>query len=106
VLVVEEQPIVGGNTVSEQLTLPGTARLLLQRARAVAVQPRDPRRRTRLAGLGLRYVHTDPAVILPFADGSSLVVHRDVERTATEIARLDEADADAFPPCTPTGRVV
>jgi phytoene dehydrogenase-like protein len=97
VLVVEEQPIVGGNTVSEQLTLPGhlhdscsSAHVLLQSNPAI----RDDE--LGLAGLGLRYVHTDPAVVLPFADGSSLVVHRDVERTAAQIARLDEADADAF----------
>lgn len=97
VLVLEEQPIVGGNTVTEQLTLPGhlhdscsSAHVLLQSNPAI----RDDE--LGLAGLGLRYVHTDPAVVLPFADGSSLVVHRDVERTAAEIGRLAEADADAF----------
>jgi phytoene dehydrogenase-like protein len=41
-------------------------------------------------------VHTDPAVVLPFADGASLVLHRDVDRSVAEIARFDERDAAAF----------
>lgn len=97
ILVLEERAIVGGNTVTEELTLPGhlhdscsSAHVLLQSNPLI----RDDE--LGLAGLGLRYVHTDPAVVLPFADGSSLVMHRDLDRTATEIGHRDEADAEAF----------
>jgi phytoene dehydrogenase-like protein len=97
VVVLEDRPIVGGNTVTEELTLPGhlhdscsSAHVLLQSNPAV----RDDE--LGLAELGLRYVHTDPAVVLPFAGGTSLVLHRDVERSAAEIARFDTGDAHAF----------
>jgi phytoene dehydrogenase-like protein len=97
VVVLEDRPIVGGNTVTEELTLPGhlhdscsSAHVLLQSNPAV----RDDE--LGLAELGLRYVHTDPAVVLPFADGTSLVLHRDVDRSAAEIAGFDTGDADAF----------
>jgi hypothetical protein len=49
-----------------------------------------------LKSLGLRYVHTDPGVVLPLEDGSSMVAHRDAERTAIQIARWGESDAAAF----------
>jgi phytoene dehydrogenase-like protein len=97
VVVLEDRPIVGGNTVTEELTLPGhlhdscsSAHVLLQSNPVI----RDDE--LGLAELGLRYVHTDPAVVLPFADGTSLVMHRDVDRSAAEIARFDEDDAQAF----------
>lgn len=97
VLVLEEQPIVGGNTVTEELTLPGhqhdscsSAHVLLQSNPVIRADELG------LADMGLHYVHTDPAVVIPFADGAALVVHRDVRQTASEIARFDEADAEAF----------
>lgn len=97
VLVLEEQPIVGGNTVTEELTLPGhqhdscsSAHVLLQTNPVIRADELG------LADEGLRYVHTDPAVVIPFADGATLVVHRDAQRTAAEIAHFDQADADAF----------
>ena len=97
VLVLEDRAVVGGNTVTEELTLPGhlhdscsSAHVLLQSNPVI----RDDE--LGLAELGLRYVHTDPAVVLPFADGTSLVLHRDVDRSAAEIARFDIGDAEAF----------
>ena len=71
VLVLEEQPHVGGNTVTEELTLPGfrhdscsSAHVLIQTNPAI----RDDELGL-LSTHGLRYVHTDPAVVLPLADG-------------------------------------
>ncbi len=96
-VVLEERELVGGNTITEQLTLPGyqhdscsSAHVLIQSNPLI----RDDE--LGLKSLGLQYVHTDPAVVLPFDDGSSLVVHRDAERTAIEIARWSESDAAAF----------
>jgi phytoene dehydrogenase-like protein len=96
-VVLEERELVGGNTITEQLTLPGyqhdscsSAHVLIQSNPLI----RDDE--LGLKSLGLQYVHTDPAVVLPFRDGSSLVVHRDGERTAMEIARWSESDADSF----------
>ncbi len=97
VVVLEERELVGGNTITEELTLPGyrhdscsSAHVLIQSNPLI----RDDE--LGLRGLGLHYVHTDPAVVIPFQDGSSFVMHRDVERTAEEIARWSEADGAAF----------
>ena len=49
-----------------------------------------------LSGYGLRYVHTDPAVVMPQPGGDALVMRRDVEGTADEIARWSAPDAAAF----------
>ena len=49
-----------------------------------------------LSRYGLEYVLTDPAVVLPQADGDSLVMHPDLDATADEIGRWSAADADAF----------
>ena len=78
VVVLEEQPHVGGNTVTEELTLPGfrhdscsSAHVLIQTNPVI----RDDE--LGLSKHGLRYVHTDPAVVLPLADGDAIVMSRD-----------------------------
>ena len=79
VVVLEERPVVGGNTVTEELTLPGSCTTRAP-ARTSCIQSNPVIRDDELglAELGLRYVHTDPAVVLPFADGDALAMHRDV----------------------------
>src|SRR3954471_3704264 len=97
VVVLEEQPHVGGNTVTEELTLPGfrhdscsSAHVLIQTNPVI----RDDE--LGLSKHGLRYVHTDPAVVLPLADGDAIVQHRDRDATAAELARWHTADGDAY----------
>ncbi|WP_460444760.1 phytoene desaturase family protein [Angustibacter aerolatus] len=98
VLVLEARPVVGGNTVTEELTLPGFRHDSCSSAH-VLVQSNPLLLDDELGLLsthGLRYVHTDPAVVLPQADGDELVVHRDLDRTCAELARWSPRDADAF----------
>jgi phytoene dehydrogenase-like protein len=45
---------------------------------------------------GLRYLVTDPAVILPIKDDDALIIHPDVERTATNFERFSIHDAQAL----------
>ena len=45
---------------------------------------------------GLRYVYTEPAVVLPLEDGDSFVLHRSATDTAEEIARFSRRDAQRF----------
>jgi phytoene dehydrogenase-like protein len=96
-VVLEEQPHVGGNTVTEELTLPGfrhdscsSAHVLIQSNPVI----RDDE--LGLAAHGLRYVHTDPAVVLPLADGDAIVMSRDAGETAADLAREDTADGEAY----------
>src|SRR5918992_420792 len=97
VLVVEARDVAGGNTVTEELTLPGfkhdscsSAHILIQS---------NPLMRNDELGLdryGLRYVFTDPALVMPFEDGSSITMWRDRNRTAAELARFSRRDGDAY----------
>jgi len=97
VVVLEEQPHVGGNTVTEELTLPGfrhdscsSAHVLIQTNPVI----RDDE--LGLSKHGLRYVHPDPAVVLPLADGDAIVMQRDRDATAAELARWNPTDGDAY----------
>jgi phytoene dehydrogenase-like protein len=97
VVVLEEQAQVGGNTVTEELTLPGfrhdscsSAHVLIQTNPVI----RDDE--LGLSEHGLRYVHTDPAAVLPLADGDAIVMSRDRAATAAELARFDAAYGDAY----------
>src|SRR3954447_10328178 len=98
VLVLEAAPTVGGNTRTEALTLPGFAHDSCSSAH-VLIQ-NNPLIRDDELGLvseyGLRYLTTDPAVVLPQADGDVLVVRPDLDATCAELARWSAADADAF----------
>ncbi|MDG4667159.1 NAD(P)/FAD-dependent oxidoreductase [Mycobacterium sp. 236(2023)] len=98
VTVLEGRDILGGNTVSEELTLPGwqhdscsTAHVVLQSNPLI----RDDELGL-IAKYGLEYIVTDPAVVFPLADGDLLTVHPDLHRTAAEFARYSQADADAL----------
>jgi phytoene dehydrogenase-like protein len=98
VLVLEAGPTVGGNTRTEELTLPGFAHDSCSSAH-VLIQ-NNPLIRDDELGLvadhGLRYLVTDPAVVLPQADGDVLVMRPDLDATCAELARWSDRDAAAF----------
>jgi phytoene dehydrogenase-like protein len=96
-LVLEARDTVGGDTNSEELTLPGflhdtcsTAHNLIQ------ASPTLTRRELPLQDYGLQYLHPDPVVHLPFPDGAWLTQWRDPDRTCEELARFSRRDADAY----------
>jgi phytoene dehydrogenase-like protein len=98
VLVLEAEKQPGGNTRTEPLTLPGFAHDSCSSAH-VLIQ-NNPLIRDDELGLvadhGLRYLTTDPAVVLPQPDGEVLVMRPDLDATCAEIARWSETDASAF----------
>jgi phytoene dehydrogenase-like protein len=98
VLVLEAAATPGGNTRTEELTLAGFAHDSCSSAH-VLIQ-NNPLIRDDELGLlsehGLEYLATDPAVVMPQPDGEVLVMHRDLDGTAAEIARWSPADARAF----------
>ncbi|NMO49652.1 NAD(P)/FAD-dependent oxidoreductase [Actinoplanes sp. TBRC 11911] len=98
VVVLEAARRPGGNTITEELTLPGfahdscsSAHVLIQSNPLLADDELGLKERW-----GLRYVHTDPAVVLPRADGATITVRKDLDATADEIGRWSAADAAAF----------
>jgi phytoene dehydrogenase-like protein len=92
-LVVERRAIVGGACVTEQIA-PGcrasTTSYIASMLRPEVIRDLD------LAGHGLRMVPCDPALLVPFADGSVAPWWSDRERTVRELAKLSPADARTF----------
>src|SRR5919106_5729091 len=97
VVVVEARDTVGGDTATEELTLPGflhdtcsTAHNLIQSNPLL----RDDE--LHLSEYGLEYLKPDPVVHMPFPDGSSITQWLDIDRTYEEFARFSTRDADAL----------
>jgi phytoene dehydrogenase-like protein len=97
VLVLEGAARIGGDTTSEELTLPGfihdpcaTAHNLIQS------NPLMRNNELQLDQYGLRYLAPDPVFTMPFRDGRSITMWRDLDRTCAELARFAPADADAY----------
>ena len=97
VLVLEGASRIGGDTGTEELTLPGflhdpcaTAHNLIQS------NPLMRNNELELDRHGLKYLYPDPVFTMPFLDGSSITMWRDVERTCAELARFSAADAAAY----------
>jgi phytoene dehydrogenase-like protein len=97
VTVLEAYERPGGDTITEELTLPGyrhdscsTAHTLIQ------ANPLIRQNELRLDRFGLRYILPDPVYTVPLPGGESLTMYRDPERTVGEIARFSERDAQAY----------
>ena len=97
VLVLEGAARIGGDTTSEELTLPGflhdpcaTAHNLIQS------NPLMRNNELELERHGLKYLYPDPVFTMPFLDGTCITMWRDVERTCAELARFSSADAVAY----------
>ncbi len=92
-LVVERRAIVGGACVTEEIA-PGcrasTTSYIASMLRPEVIRDLD------LAGHGLRMVPCDPALLVPFSDGSVAPWWSDRERTVRELAKLSPADARTF----------
>lgn len=97
VLVLEARQMIGGDTVTEELTVPGfhhdscsSAHTLFQSS------PTIRQNELGLDRYGLRYIHPDPVVTMPFEDGRSVTMWRDIARTVAEFARFSPRDAQAY----------
>jgi phytoene dehydrogenase-like protein len=97
VLVLEGASEIGGDTITEELTLPGflhdpcaTAHNLIQS------NPLMRNNELELDRHGLKYLYPDPVFTMPFLDGRSITMWRDLERTCAELARFSSADADSY----------
>lgn len=96
--VLDARTTMGGDTATEELTLPGfrhdtcsTAHNLIQASPTL----RDDELAL-LSAYGLEYVEPDPVVHIPFPDGTSLTQWRDLDRTCEEFAKFSRNDAEAF----------
>src|SRR3989441_12595531 len=95
--VLDTRPIMGGDTATEELTLPGfrhdtcsTAHNLIQASPTLRANELG------LSDYGLEYVFPDPVAHVPFPDGTWLTQWRDLDRTCEEFAKFSQHDAAAF----------
>jgi phytoene dehydrogenase-like protein len=95
--VLEGRPVVGGNCVTEELTLPGfhhdscgTAHVVIQDSPMVRHDELG------LGAYGLEYIHPEMVVHCPFPDGTYLTQWHDLERTCAEFAKFSRKDAEAY----------
>ncbi len=92
-LVLERRPIVGGACVTEEIA-PG-CRASTTSYIASMLRP-EVIRDLELARHGLRMVPCDPALFVPFPDGTAAPWWSDRNRTVAELEKLSKADARTF----------
>lgn len=86
---------VGGGASTEEVTLPGFKHNLHSMLHYwIAYGPTF--RELELPARGCRYVYPEKQYAMVFADGRSLVLYRDLERTCASIATFSKRDADAY----------
>lgn len=94
VLVVERRHKVGGAVVTEEIVpgfkfdLGGSAHILIHHTPII--------QDLKLLDYGLEYLDLDPLFFMPFPDGRSLTMYKDLDKTCENIAQISEQDAEAY----------
>ncbi|HEY0756368.1 MAG TPA: NAD(P)/FAD-dependent oxidoreductase [Ktedonobacteraceae bacterium] len=106
-LLLEARSIIGGDTMTEELTLPGFLHDTCSTTHAIFLQsPVWSKQELPLAEYGLEYIHADPASHVTFPDGTYITQWLDVERTCEEIAKFSRKDAETYRKMTAEWREV
>lgn len=98
ILVMERNFEAGGGLATEQVTLPG----FLHNTHAVYMPMVDYAPPLKdfdeylTRDYDLEFKFPDPVMAMPFADGSSLCLYQDVEKTCKSIAQFSQKDADSY----------
>ena len=96
-LVLEARHIIGGNTMTEELTLPGFLHDTCSTSHAIFMQsPIWNNQELPLAAYGVEYINPDPASHVVFPDGTAITQWLDIDRTCGEIARFSQRDAETY----------
>src|SRR5207245_6349189 len=96
-LVLEARHIIGGNTMTEELTLPGYLHDTCSTSHAIFMQsPIWSNQELPLAEYGLEYINPDPASHVVFPDGTYITQWLDIDRTCEEISKFSRRDAQPY----------
>lgn len=98
VLVLERAPTYGGGVSTQELTLPGFRHDVHSSSHVMLLgNPMMTNDELGLQGkFGLEYKILDQCQASVFPDGSSLITHRDFDKTCESIAQFSRKDADAY----------
>lgn len=95
VLVLEGRPTIGGGCKTAEVCLPGFKEDLCSSVHA-GFQSNPALKELRLSDYGLEYIDPELVMHIPFLDGSSITVWRDLDRTCETIAKISRKDAETF----------
>src|SRR5580692_12029592 len=98
VLVLEGRPTIGGGTKTAEVCMPGFKEDLCSSVHSgISNNPlvRNNELNLRDYGYG-EYIEPDPVMHIPFLDGASITVWRDLDRTCETIARFSKKDAETY----------
>ncbi|HTA72108.1 MAG TPA: NAD(P)/FAD-dependent oxidoreductase [Bryobacteraceae bacterium] len=97
VLVLEGRPTIGGGCKTAEVCLPGFKEDLCSSVHGgLQANPLLRNNELNLRDYGLEYIDPDPVMHIPFVDGASITVWRDLDRTCETIARFSKKDAETF----------
>ena len=98
VCVLELKEYVGGAVITKELTVPGfkvdpfsTAHIFLQANPLIMNDELELQSK-----YGLKYIFADPMMAVIFQDDSSMIFHRDVDKTCESIEKISSRDAKAY----------
>ena len=94
-LVLEGRPTIGGGCKTQEVCLPGFKEDLCSSVHS-GFQNNPALKELNLHDYGLEYIDPDPVMHIPFQDGTSITVWRDLDRTCETIAQFSKRDAEAF----------
>jgi phytoene dehydrogenase-like protein len=95
VLVLEGRPTIGGGCKTQEVCLPGFKEDLCSSVHS-GFQSNPALHELRLREYGLEYLEPDPVMQIPFQDGTSITVWRDLDRTCESIGAFSKRDAQTF----------
>ena len=95
VVVLEGRPTIGGGCKTQEVCLPGFKEDLCSSVHS-GFQSNPALKELSLRDYGLEYIEPDPVMQIPFQDGTSITVWRDLDRTCESIASFSKRDAQSF----------
>ncbi len=97
VLVLEGRPTIGGGCKTAEVCLPGFKEDLCSSVHSgFQSNPALRNNELNLRDYGLEYIDPDPVMHIPFLEGESITVWRDLSRTCETIAKISKKDAETF----------
>src|SRR5579863_2089837 len=95
VLVLEGRPTIGGGCKTAEVCLPGFKEDLCSSVHS-GFQTNPALKELSLSEYGLEYIDPELVMHIPFLDGTSITVYRDLDRTCETIEKISKKDADTF----------
>jgi phytoene dehydrogenase-like protein len=97
VLVLEGRPTIGGGCKTAEVCMPGFKEDLCSSVHGgIQSNPLLRDNELNLRDYGLEYIDPDPVMHIPFLDGASITVWRDLDRTCEGISKISKKDAEAY----------